>query len=95
MPFDTGPSMPIPDPRLEGLAAESDRALGEALTAVVPAPMKPYNAKVVDALAKALADRDREQARRLLDQALAVADRWGYRPLSEQAGALLRELSSD
>jgi hypothetical protein len=56
MPFDTGPSMPIPDPRLEGLAAESDRALGEALTAVVPAPMKPYNAKVVDALAKALAD---------------------------------------
>jgi hypothetical protein len=46
MPFDPGPSMPIPDPQLRGLAAESDRALGEALAAVVPAPMKPYNAKV-------------------------------------------------
>jgi hypothetical protein len=56
MPFDAGPSMPIPDPQLEGLAAEADRALGEALSAVVPAPMKPYNAKVVNALGEALAD---------------------------------------
>jgi hypothetical protein len=56
MPFDAGPSMPIPDPQLEGLAADTDRALGEALSAVVPAPMKPYNAKVVNSLGEALAD---------------------------------------
>ena len=56
MPFDPGPSMPIPDSALAATAADADAMMGDALSELVPRPMKPYNAKVVDALGKALAD---------------------------------------
>ena len=54
MPFDPGPS--VPDMALADAAADSDALMGDALMGIVPPPMKPYNGKVVDALAKALAE---------------------------------------
>ena len=56
MPFEPGPSVPIPDAALAATAADADAMMGEALAELVPRPMKPYNAKVVDALGKALAE---------------------------------------
>ncbi len=55
MPLDTGASRPLPDD-FEELAGQEDEIIGETLMVVVPPPDKPYNKKVMTALAVAIAE---------------------------------------
>jgi len=57
MPFPPSPALPedMPDD-LVIVSAESDEAISEGLSDMVPTPERPYSGKTVDALAKAVAD---------------------------------------
>jgi len=56
MPLDYGASAPPLPPEFAALAEQEDAVVGETLTAVVPPPEKPYNKKVMTALATAIAE---------------------------------------
>lgn len=58
MPISVGPSVPMQDvpPELAMLAGQADAAVGDELAMLMQPAQSPYNVKVLNALAKAVAD---------------------------------------